>query len=57
LKDGKFSIISPKKLEKQNSDSIVKILNEAWNLFWSNPDTFRDWEEEKIKKLKSIIES
>ena len=55
LKDGKFSIISPKKLEKQNPDSIIKILNEAWALFWNNPGEFRDWEEECIEKLKSMI--
>ena len=55
LKDGNFSIISSKKLEKQNPDSIIKILNEAWALFWNNPEEFRDWEEKCIEKLKSTI--
>jgi len=55
LKDGKFSIISPTKLEKLNPESIIRILNEAWTLFWNNPDEFRDWEEKCIKKLKSTV--
>ena len=55
LKDGNFLIISSKKLAKQNPDSIIKILNEAWALFWNNPEEFRNWEEKCIEKLKSMI--
>jgi len=55
LRESQFSIVSPEKLETQNPDSIVSLLNEAWALFWNNPDAFRDWEEKTIQKLKSII--
>jgi len=55
LKDGNFSIISPNNLKERNSNSIIKILNDAWNLFWKNPDIFRYWEEKTIQKLKSIV--
>ena len=53
LKEGNLSIISPKGLEEKSSESIIKILNEAWTLFWSNPEEFRKREEKCIEKLKS----
>jgi len=56
LKDGNFSIISPTNLQKQDSDSIITILNEAWDLFWNNPEEFRNWEEKCIEKLRSMIQ-
>ena len=56
LKESGFSIITPDKLRQNNQESIINILNEAWNLFWDNPDTFRDWEENTIQRLKSIIQ-
>ncbi len=55
LKESQFSIVSPEKLERQNPDSIINLLNEAWNLFWNSPDKFREWEESTIQKLKSFI--
>lgn len=55
VKEGNFSMVSPKNLEKNNSGSIIKMLNDAWNLFWSNPEKFRDWEEKCIEKLKSLL--
>ena len=55
VKNGNISIISPKKLEKLSSDSIIRILNEAWTLFWIKPEEFRSWEEKRIQKLKSIV--
>jgi len=55
LKESNFSIVSPEKLEKLDQNSIVKLLNDAWVLFWEKTNTFRDWEEERIQKLKSII--
>jgi hypothetical protein len=55
LKESHFSIATPKKFEGQNPNSIVRLLNDAWNLFWKNPDKFREWEERAIQKLKSSI--
>jgi len=56
LRQGNLSIISPKGLGEKSPESIIKILNEAWTLFWDNPEGFRDWEEKRIKKLKSHLE-
>jgi len=56
LKESQFSIVSSEKLEKPNPDSIVNLLNEAWNLFWDCPDKFREWEENTIQKLKASFE-
>lgn len=55
LKESGFLIISPEKLKKLDQNSIVKLLNDAWTLFWKKGDEFRVWEEENIKKLKSIL--
>ena len=55
LKESNFSIVYPEMLERLDQNSIIKLLNEAWNLFWNNPDTFRNWEEENIKKLKEVV--
>jgi hypothetical protein len=56
LKESGFSIISPEKLEKLNQNSIVKLLNEAWKVFWNEPPMeYRNWEEKAVEKLKSAI--
>lgn len=55
LKNGYFSILTPNVLGKQNSNHITKILNDAWTLFWNNPEKFRTWEEKCIDKLKAIV--
>jgi hypothetical protein len=56
LKESSFSIISPEKLEKLNQNTIVKLLNEAWKVFWNEPPmAYRNWEEKAVEKLKSAI--
>jgi hypothetical protein len=55
LRESEFSIVSPEKLERQNADSIINLLNETWEVFWNDPNTFRNWEERSIQKLKSIL--
>lgn len=55
LKESKFSILFPEKLDSKNPDSIINLLNEAWNLFWNNSSAFRDWEEKTVQKLKSVL--
>ncbi|MHA1227406.1 MAG: hypothetical protein ACTSPV_11740 [Candidatus Hodarchaeales archaeon] len=55
LEEGNFPITSPDNLKEQNSNSIIRILNDAWTLFWENPDTFRVWEEKTIQKIKSVV--
>lgn len=55
LRETGFQVLSPNKLENLKQHSIVKLLNQAWKIFWENPTIFRKWEEEEIKKLKSIL--
>lgn len=55
LKESSFSVVTPESLNQLDQSNIIKLLNEAWKLFWSNPDTFRHIEEESIKKLKSVL--
>ena len=55
LEESQFLIVSPEEIERQNPASIINLLNEAWKLFWSDPDNFREWEESAIQKLKSFI--
>lgn len=55
LEESNFSVVSPVKLGQLNQNSIVKLLNEAWDLFWRNPNVFRKWEKESINRLKGII--
>ncbi|RLE15098.1 hypothetical protein DRJ04_01130 [Candidatus Aerophobetes bacterium] len=55
IKGSEFSIVTPKRLENLGEDSIVKLLNKAWEVFWQNPSTFREWEEKEVQRLKSNI--
>jgi len=55
MSDSGFSIISPNTLSTLKSNSVIKLLNEAWDQFWVNPVAFRQWEETSIKRLKSSI--
>jgi hypothetical protein len=55
LRRSNFSIVSPEKLENLDQSSIIKLLNEAWKVFWNNPLTFRDWEEKTIERLKNEL--
>jgi hypothetical protein len=55
LKESEFAIISPTDLKRQNSDTVIKQLNEAWISFWNKPDAFREWEEKCIERLKAIV--
>ena len=55
LKESNFSIVSLGKLEQLDQNSIVKLLNEAWSLFWNDSEAFRDWEEKTVQKLKSTL--
>jgi len=55
LKKSDFSITTPERLEHFEKDSIIKILNEAWTVFWDDFESFRGWEEKTIEELKSII--
>lgn len=52
LADSNFVIIQPERLQKLGNDSIVKLLNDAWTMFWQNPDNYRSWEEGKIQDIK-----
>ena len=52
LKKSNFKIYTSGKNEEGNQNNIVKLLNEAWEYFWENPDEFRKWEEKKIEELK-----
>jgi len=55
LRESGFALVSPEKLEKKEPDSIVHLLNEAWELFWSNPEAFTDWEGQTVQRLKTEI--
>jgi hypothetical protein len=36
---------------KDTGDHIHALLNEAWTQFWSDPDTFVDWEKQAVRRL------
>jgi hypothetical protein len=55
LKESGFTLASPKKLETKEPGSIIQLLNEAWDLFWSDPDLFMDWERRTIQQLKAEL--
>lgn len=55
LRDSGFPIATPERIKNLNPDCIIKIFNEAWRVFWKDFDGFRKWEEDTIKKLKSIV--
>ena len=52
LKGDNFFIANDDQLDKTESSSIIKILNDAWSIFWERPDDFRDWELERIGYLR-----
>jgi len=54
LRDNGFVVVSPEKLRRE-ANSIVNLLNKAWTLFWDNPETFIEWEESAVQKLKTEI--
>jgi hypothetical protein len=55
VKESQFSIATPKRFEERNPHSVIKLLNDAWDLFWKDPDRFRGWEESAIQELKSCL--
>jgi hypothetical protein len=55
LRESGFTLASPKRLEMKDPSSIVQLLNEAWNLFWGDPDSFMDWESRTIQRLKAEL--
>lgn len=56
IKDSGFAIVLPKRLNELNEKSVIKLLNEAWDLFWKEPNGFRSWEEKKILYLKETVQ-
>jgi hypothetical protein len=52
LKKDKFIIAECGCLEQTKAGSIIKMLNEAWPIFWERPEDFREWEERNINLLK-----
>jgi len=56
IKESGFAIVLPKRLNELNEKSVIKLLNEAWDLFWKEPNGFRSWEEKKILYLKETLQ-
>ena len=52
LKKDKFFVAERGHIERAPEGSIMKMLNEAWSIFWERPDDFREWEEQNINLLK-----
>jgi hypothetical protein len=49
-----FSLITIENLIDQKNNEFRSMLNKAWEIFWkTNPEEFRKWEEEQLKKLSS----
>jgi len=48
-----FPIIVPQMLNELGENDIRKLLNNAWDKFWVNPNEFRRWEEKTIEKIKA----
>jgi hypothetical protein len=40
---------------QSRTDKIHSLLNNAWEVFWQNIDTFSTWEEAEVLKLKNIL--
>lgn len=55
LEQSGFSIIHPRILKNLAETNVLKLLNEAWEVFWKDPDRFREWEVKKIEELKSVL--
>lgn len=52
LKGDKFFVAERGHLEQARDGSVMKMLNEAWSIFWERPEDFREWEEQNINLLK-----
>jgi hypothetical protein len=48
-----FVLATPERVRSLSDDSIVKLLTQAWEQFWCNPNGFREWEEMAINRMKS----
>lgn len=53
MRESGFSIADKKKISESAVNDVVRLLNEAWDLFWKDPVNFRKWEEAKIQSLKA----
>jgi len=52
LQDCKFKIVRPNDLKNKSQNEIVRVLNLAWEKFWNNSASYRDWEEEITSILR-----
>jgi hypothetical protein len=52
VKRDKFFVAEYGRMEQARDGSVMKILNEAWSIFWERPEDFRWWEEHNINQLK-----
>lgn len=55
LRESNFVLVSPEKLKSVESNNVVYVLNQAWGVFWSDSDHFREWERETIINLKRSL--
>ena len=55
LRASSFSIVSPETIKNLNPNSIVRLLNDAWNEFWKDPLNFGEWEQKCVDRLRSAI--
>lgn len=49
----KVSIVTKECMNNLKGESIILLLNNAWNTFWENPKGFREWEKNQIAGLKN----
>ncbi|NVM53152.1 MAG: hypothetical protein HWN66_05575 [Candidatus Helarchaeota archaeon] len=52
LKETNFPIMTRAVLKNLEHRSVRRLLNEAWDKFWENPNKYREWELDRIKKLR-----
>ena len=55
LKRNRFNVVDAQRLSQLGEDSIVHLLNEAWDHFWQDPCSFRKWEQGQVGELKARL--
>jgi hypothetical protein len=53
VEGSKIRVITPEKLEMLDENSIRKIFNDSWKMFWTQPN-YLEWEKSKLNSLNQL---
>lgn len=54
LKNSKFRLITKKQVNTFEKNSIVSLLNAAWNKFWEDPEFYNEWEKDILSNSEFL---